>query len=46
MYRLQVKLGKSWKLGLNVYDTKEAAEKRKERMESVGHKVKIVETDF
>lgn len=46
MYRLQVKLGKSWKLGWKWYECKEEAEKRKKEMELVGHKVKIVETDF
>ena len=46
MYRLEVKVGKSWKLGLNVYHSIEAAEARKAKMESVGHKIRIVKTDW
>lgn len=44
MYRLEVKVKRSWKLGWNAYDTVEEAEERKAKMESVGHKVRIVKT--
>lgn len=47
MYRLKVKVNsRKWKLGINVYKSIEDAEARKKEMEAVGHKVKIVETDF
>mgnify|MGYP001191587531 CR=1 FL=1 len=46
MYRLKVKYGKSWKLGWNVYETLEEVKSRKEEMESVGHKIKIVKVSF
>ena len=46
MYRLEVKKGKSWKLGWNVYKTIEEAEARKAKMESVGHKVRVVKTGW
>lgn len=46
MYRLKAKIGKSWRTGWNVYESYEEAEKRKEKMESAGCKVKIVESDF
>lgn len=42
MFRLKVKCGRGWKLGWNVYDTMEAAFKRKAEMESVGHVVKVI----
>jgi hypothetical protein len=43
MYRLEVKLGRKWKLGLNVYETFEEANERAEYMKLVGHKVRIIE---
>lgn len=43
MYRLEVKLGRKWKLGLNVYETLEEANERAEYMKLVGHKVRIIE---
>lgn len=43
MFRIEVKLGKKWKLGLNVYETLEDAKKRAECMKLVGHKVRIIE---
>lgn len=46
MYRLMVKFGRGWKTGINVYHSIEDAQKRKTRMESVGHKVKIIESEF
>lgn len=46
MYRLMVKFGRGWKMGINVYHSIEGAEKRKAKMESVGHKVKIIESEF
>lgn len=46
MYRLMVKFGKDWKMGINVYPSAEDANKRKSQMEAVGHKVKVVKTDF
>lgn len=42
MFRLKVKYGRGWKLGWNVYDTMEAALKRKAEMESAGHVVKVI----
>ena len=44
MYRLEVKVKKSWKLGWNA--TIEEAEARKAKMESVGHKVRVVKTGW
>lgn len=46
MYRLMVKFGRGWKMGLNVYHSIEDAQERKAQMEAAGHKVKIIETDF
>lgn len=46
MYRLFVKFGRGWKMGINVYHSVEDANKRKAQMEAVGHKVKVVKTDF
>ena len=46
MYRIEAKVGKSWMLGLNVYHSLTEAEARKARMESVGIKARIVETDW
>lgn len=46
MYRLKVKCGRKWRLGLNVYSTLEEAEARKSQMESVGHIVKIEKTGW
>lgn len=43
MYRLEVKLGRKWKLGLVVYKTLEDANERAEYMKLVGHKVRIIE---
>ncbi len=43
MFRLEVKLGRKWKLGLNVYETFEEANERAEHMKLVGHKVRIIE---
>lgn len=43
MYRLEVKLGRKWKLGLNVYKTLEEVNERAEYMKLVGHKVRIIE---
>jgi hypothetical protein len=42
MYRLEVKLGKKWKLGLNVYETLEEVNERAKYMKSIGHKVRII----
>lgn len=42
MYRLEVKLGRKWKLGLNVYETFEEANERAKYMKSIGHKVRII----
>ena len=42
MYRLEVKLGRKWKLGLNVYETLEEANERAKYMKSIGHKVRII----
>ena len=42
MYRLEVKVGRKWKLGINEYSTEEQATERKNKMESVGHVVRIV----
>ena len=46
MYRIEARVGKSWMLGLNVYYSLDEAEARKVKMESVGIKVRIVETDW
>lgn len=46
MYRLEVWYSNRWKMGINVYHSIEDAEKRKTKMESVGHKVKIIESEF
>lgn len=46
MYRLEVKVKRSWKLGWNAYNTIEEAEARKMQMESAGHKVRIVKTGW
>ena len=46
MYRLEVKCGRKWKLGWNVYNSLEEAIARKDKMESAGHKVRIVKTDW
>lgn len=46
MYRLEVKVYGKWKLGWNYYKTVEEAEARKVKMESVGHKVRIVKTGW
>lgn len=43
MYRLEVKLGRKWKLGLNVYETLEEVNERAKYMKSIGHKVRIIE---
>lgn len=45
-YRLKVKYGRTWKLGVKYYKSYEQALERKEQMERVGHKVQIVESDF
>lgn len=42
MYRLEVKLGRKWKLGLNVYETLEEVNERAKYMKSIGHKVRII----
>lgn len=42
MYRLEVKLGRKWKLGLNVYETLEEVNERAKCMKSIGHKVRII----
>jgi hypothetical protein len=42
MFRLEVKMGRKWKLGWNVYSTLQEAEERAKVMTSVGHKVRIV----
>lgn len=42
MYRLEVKLGRKWKLGLNVYETFEEVNERAKYMKSIGHKVRII----
>lgn len=46
MYRLLVKVGKDWRLGIKVYKTEEEALARKAKMESVGHKVKVEKTGW
>lgn len=46
MFRLKVKVGKKFRLGIRVYNSREEAERRKKEMEKVGHVVKIVETTF
>ena len=42
MYRLEVKLGRKWKLGLVVYKTLEDANERAEYMKLVGQKKKKI----
>ena len=42
MYRLEVKLGRKWKLGLVVYKTLEETNERAKYMRSIGHKVRII----
>ena len=42
MFRLEVKLGRKWKLGLNVYETLEEVNERAKYMKSIGHKVRII----
>lgn len=46
MYRLEVWFYNHWKMGINVYHSIEEAQKRKAQMEAVGHKVKIIESEF
>lgn len=46
MYRLEVWYYKRWKMGVNVYNSIEEAEKRKAQMEAVGHKVRVIESEF
>lgn len=46
MYRLMVKFGRGWKMGVNVYHSIESAQERKAKMESVGHRVKIIKSSF
>ncbi len=46
MYRLEVKYGRKWKMGIHTYETIEQANERKQVMESVGHKVKVVKTEW
>lgn len=41
MFRLQVRYGRSWKWGLNVYNTLEDAQKRVEELNKVGIKSRI-----
>ena len=36
MYRLEVKYGRKWKMGIHTYETIEQANERKQVMESVG----------
>lgn len=42
-YRLKVRCGKRWILGIVEYITFKDAQDRKKKMESVGHTVKIVD---
>ncbi len=41
MYILQVKYKRTWKWGINQYDTKEAAEARVKELANVGIKARI-----
>lgn len=41
MYRLQVRFKRSWKWGINTYETLEAAEARVAELEAVGIKARI-----
>lgn len=41
MYVLQVKFRRSWKWGINTYETKEAAQKRVEELAAKGIKARI-----
>jgi len=41
MFRLQVKVGKDWRWGLNDYPTQEAAEKRMAELARVGIKSRM-----
>ena len=44
--RLEVKYGRRWKLGLNIYENEEKANKRIEELQKVGIKARIKLNDF
>lgn len=44
--RLEVKYGRKWKLGLNIYENKEKANERIEELRRVGIKARVKLNDF
>lgn len=46
MLRIEAKVGRKWRLGINVYETLDEITKRKEEMEAVGCKVRIKKVNW
>lgn len=45
MFRLQIKIGKEWRWGLNEYPTEKSAKKRQTELSEVGIKSRVKSAD-
>lgn len=45
-FRIMVKVGKTWKMGLNDYDSYDLAAEREKELNNIGIKSKIVSSDL